>query len=408
MSDKQNQVERHIKGMKKAERSKSLKSANKKMKRSQSTKTSRRKDWIPDHIDDVEDLEAWEDIDYETTERIMPLAEKERRRTVESLAFRTSPVEESEGDEPSKSESVEGSTGLVIEVSKGLCRVDMGDYVVLCGLRGNLTAEETGYMNAVAVGDQVIITEDGAGGGIVESVLPRRSVLARPDPFYTHMQQIIVANVDQLLIVAAWLNPPLWLEMVDRYLVFAQMNDLDPIICINKSDLIDDEVDFVIKMQPYLDLGYPVIRTSAVNGEGVDDLRAALYGHTSVLSGMSGVGKSSLISQVQPGLSLRTSQVSDASGEGRHTTTQAVWLKLADGGAVVDTPGIREFGLTGLHPDELVAYFPEMDEAADRCRFRDCQHVNEPGCAVREAVEAGDIAETRYHSYKLIHAGLSD
>src|SRR5690606_24153222 len=122
--------------------------------------------------------------------------------------------------------------------------------------------------------------------------------------------------------------------------------------------------------------------------------------------GMSGVGKSSLIAQVQPGLSLRTSHVSDASGEGRHTTTQAVWLKLDEGGAVVDTPGIREFGLTGLHPDELVTYFPEMDAVAHECRSRDCQLINEPGCAVRSAVEAGDIAASRYHSYGLIHAAL--
>ena len=398
MSDKHDQVERYLKGNKKAERRKNLRAANKKMKRGQTSKQSRRRDW------NLDDPEAWEDGNFDSIERIMPLAEKERRRNVEALAFRSTAAEADEGEEID--EAFTGPTGLVIEVSKGLCRVDMGDRVVLCGLRGNLTAEETGYMNAVAVGDQVSITEDGTGGGIVESVLPRRSVLARPDTFYTHMQQIIVANVDQLLIVAAWTNPPLWLEMVDRYLVFAQMNDLAPVICINKSDLIDDEADFAAKMQPYWQLGYPVIRTSAVTGEGVNDLRAALHGHTSVLSGMSGVGKSSLIAQVQPGLSLRTSHVSDASGEGRHTTTQAVWLKLTDGGAVVDTPGIREFGLTGLHPDEVVTYFPEMDAVAHECRFRDCQHINEPGCAVRAAVEAGEIAPSRYHSYGLIHAAL--
>jgi ribosome biogenesis GTPase len=402
LSDKQKQLERFHKGAQHEERRKQLRQANKKFKRGQQNTRKRRRDWLPDNPDTLDD---WDDADYTAVERIMPLDESERRRSVEAAAFRSA----ADSDEPADDElqAPDGLTGLVIEVSKGLCRVEVADQVLLCGLRGSLTAESSGYMNPVTVGDEVIITEDGAGGGIVEQVLPRRSVLARPDTFYTHMQQVIVANVDQLLIVAAWRNPPIWLEMIDRYLVFARRNDLPAVICVNKDDLIADEAEFAATMRPYHDLGYAVIRTSALTGAGIDDLRDALHERTTVLTGMSGVGKSSLITAVQPGLSLRTSAVSDHSGEGRHTTTQATWLRLGAGGAVVDTPGIREFGLARLHRDELAAFFPEIAAAGEICRFRDCQHLNEPGCAVRAGVESGRIAHSRYHSYQLIHADLA-
>ncbi|MBZ0291251.1 MAG: ribosome small subunit-dependent GTPase A [Anaerolineae bacterium] len=401
MSDKQ--VDRYVKGMKKAERQQKLRSANKKMKRNQSSKRTRRKDWLPNSVD-PDAIEDWDELEYEQEERIMPLDESERRRTVERMAFySTADAPEA----PEGAPEIEGTPGLVIEAGKGIYRVDLGDRVILCGLRGNLSVEESSFMNPVAVGDEVGVTEDGVGGGVIEAIAPRRSIVARPDSFYKHMRQILAANVDQLLIVAAWRNPQIWLEMIDRYLIFAQRNDLPAVICVNKADLIDDEAEFDATMAPYLEQGYTVIRTSVVNGEGVDTLREQLHERATVLTGMSGVGKSSLISVVQPGLELRTSDVSEFWGEGRHTTTQATWLKLADGGAVVDTPGIREFGLIGLEPDELAGFFPEIDAVASDCRFRNCQHVSEPGCAVQAAVEAGEIAESRYHNYKLIYQSLA-
>lgn len=397
------QVDRYLKSMKKTERQQKLRSANKKLKRGQSSKRTRRKDWLPGNAD-FDALEDWDELDYEQDERIMPLNETERRHNVERMAFyATSPdVPESAEDTP----AMAGRPGLVVEAGKGIYRVDLGDRVILCGLRGNLSGEASGFMNPVAVGDAVAVTEDGAGGGVIEAVAPRRSVVARPDTFYTHMRQILAANVDQLLIVAAWRNPPIWLEMIDRYLIFAQRNMLPAVICVNKADLIEDEAEFAVTLAPYHAQGYPVVRTSVVNGEGIDMLRQQLHGRATVLSGMSGVGKSSLIGAVQPGMELRTSEVSEFWGEGRHTTTQATWLKLPDGGAVVDTPGIREFGLTGLEPDELAGYFPEITVIADDCRFRNCQHLSEPGCVVQAAVEAGKIAESRYHSYKQIYHAL--
>ncbi len=396
---KEKQVERYIKGARKEEQHRQRRSASKKMKRSKQPKSQRSKGWLPTSFD-LDDLDSWDEMDEMTEERIMPRDEGERRRAIEAAAFATPDDAQDEAPEPQH----DGLMGQVIEVSKGLCRVDLGDRVILCGLRGSLSAEESGALHVVAVGDEVVVTEDGMGGGIVERRLPRRSELARPDTFYTHLRQVIVANVDQLLIVAAWRNPPIWLEMIDRYLVFAQRSGLPAVICVNKCDLIEDEAEFAAALAPYHALGYPVIRASAATDEGIAELRALLHGRATVLTGLSGVGKSSLVAAVQPGLELRTGVVSEHSGEGRHTTTQATWLKLGEGGAVVDTPGIREFGLAGLLPHELAAYFPDF--AGERCRFRDCQHLNEPGCGVRDAVENRRIAPSRYHSYTLIHAGL--
>jgi ribosome biogenesis GTPase / thiamine phosphate phosphatase len=295
--------------------------------------------------------------------------------------------------------------GLVVEVATGLARVEIGGQVLLCTVRRSLMAEDTGLTNLVAVGDRVRLTPDGAGRGIIEEVRPRRSVLARPDVFRSHLRQVIAANADQLLVVASWRDPAFWPELVDRYLVTAALNGLQPIIGVNKIDLAEEWAEARAVLRPYLNLGYPVIFTSAITGQGVPELRAALAGHMTVLAGLSGVGKSSLLSAVQPGLNLRTSEVSDHWHQGRHTTTQVVLHRLG-GGFVVDTPGIREFGLAGLRRHELAAYYPELAALAGRCRFADCTHDNEPGCAVQAAVHQGRIAAARFDSYQKVRATL--
>jgi ribosome biogenesis GTPase len=276
----------------------------------------------------------------------------------------------------------------------------------LCSGRGTLYAQESGFTNAVAVGDQVLVRQEGAGRGVVEQVLPRRSLLARPDVFYPHLQQVVVANVDQLLIVASWREPIIWYELIDRYLVAAARNRLPVVICVNKIDLAAARAECEAELQPYRDLGIPVLLTSAQTGDGIPDLRARLQGRTTVLAGLSGVGKSSLLAAVQPGLHLRVGLVSARKHEGRHTTTQATLLLLDSHTCVVDTPGIREFGLSGLTRAQLVTYFAEMADAAAHCRYRNCSHLDEPGCAVQAAAARGAIAACRMHSYRLIYASL--
>lgn len=253
----------------------------------------------------------------------MPRGENERRRSLEKSAFRQATTELTFPDQPTR--TLEGLQGLVVEVSTGLCRVTLKDEEILCSIRGSLTAHETGFTNVVAVGDQVMVSKDGDGRGVVETVLPRRSILARQDVFYSHLQQVVVANVDQLIIVASWREPHIWLELIDRYLITAERNDLIPIICINKIDLVEDEDEFQATLQPYRDLGNKIVLTSAKAGIGIDEFDNHISGRTNVLSGMSGVGKSTLLNAVQPGLDLRTGET-NTYREGRHVTTQATLL----------------------------------------------------------------------------------
>jgi len=224
--------------------------------------------------------------------------------------------------------------------------------------------------------------------------------------FASHLQQVIVANADQLLIVASWREPAVWLELIDRYLIAAERHNLSPVICVNKVDLAKDEAICRAELRPYVDLGYRVLFTSALTGAGVDELRDLLCDKTTVLAGLSGVGKSSLLTAVQPGLKLLTGNVSD-SGQGRHTTTQVTLLKLSLGGFVVDTPGIREFGVSGLEKSELARFYPEIAAMAGECRFGNCSHIAEPDCAVRAAVRQGRVSAARYHNYQKIYVTLS-
>ncbi len=337
----------------------------------------------------------------------MPRGERERRRA--NLKKALEALEEKEnslGEAPDPTDEIRGPKGLVVQVSSNLCRVEVNERTLICSLRGSLSAEETGYTNVVAVGDEVIVSENGLDEGVVEEVLPRRSVLARPDVFYAHLQQVIVANADQLLIVASWRDPHIWLELIDRYLIAAERSNLRPIICVNKIDLAEDMDIVKATCQPYRDLGYQVVFTNALTGKGVGKLRKALSQRITVLAGLSGVGKSSLLSAVQPGLQIRIGQINEDRGEGRHTTSQVVMQHLERGGFVVDTPGIREFGLSGLRQNGLALCYPEIAAAAEGCRFGDCSHTHEPYCAVRANVKQGNIPLARYHSYQKIYDEL--
>ncbi len=259
-------------------------------------------------------------------------------------------------------------------------------------------------VDPVAIGDQVRFQEADGGteyAGVIQEVLPRRSKLSRPAAGDKPLEQVIVANVDQIVPVFAARDPaPKW-NLLDRHLAAAESAGVPALICITKADLIrpGDDIEEVIAL--YQSIGYPVYLTSIQTGQGIAEIAAALRGSLSVFIGKSGVGKTSLLNAVQPGLGLRVNQISQATGKGKHTTTHLEMFGLEDGGSIVDTPGMREFGLW-YEPEDggLAALFAEMRPYIGTCRFDlDCTHTHEPGCAVKRAVESGQISEMRYESY---------
>jgi ribosome biogenesis GTPase len=263
-------------------------------------------------------------------------------------------------------------------------------------LRGRL--KQTNALK-LAVGDDVLIAPDAGGGRwTIEEILPRRSVLSRQAPGGRYGERIVAVNIDQVLVVFAAARPEPHRRMIDRFLVIAEASELAPRIVVNKVDLIDPaEVSQLVAA--YERAGYPVHLTSARAGAGLETLHDALTGRTTVVTGPSGVGKSSLLNALYPGLKLRVGAISPSVNKGRHTTVGAFSHPLPDGGYVVDTPGLREIGLWGFSLATLDRCFPEFGPHIGHCRFADCTHVVEPGCAVREAVTQGLVSAERWESY---------
>ncbi len=300
--------------------------------------------------------------------------------------------------------------GIVYSQTNGHYRVHNGAGLVACTLAARLRPGQGGAAQPVAVGEKVRFVPAPDGTGQIVEVLPRANTLARrgavPMPSAYAREQVIVANVDQVVPVMAAAHPaPKW-NLLDRYLTLAASLSLPALVCVTKADLVPpDDPEFDEALAEYGRLGYPVALTSAVTSAGLDALREALRGRVSVLLGKSGVGKTSLLNALEPGLGLRVAEVSRATGKGRHATTQTQLFPLAGGGALVDTPGSREFGLWDIDPDELALYFPEMRPWVGTCRFGlDCRHAEEPGCAIRRAVMAGQISPRRYQSYLRLRA----
>jgi ribosome biogenesis GTPase len=294
--------------------------------------------------------------------------------------------------------------GLIIRSQSGFFTVQTATGILTCHLRGRLKqGKHVGDL--AAVGDRVQVTFQPDGTGSIESVEPRGNSLVRLDPRPQGVyQQVLLANPDQVVFVFACARPTPHLRMLDRFLVIAEKQHLPALIVANKIDLVGrPKAEEIFGFYP--PIGYPVLYACARTGEGVDELRLHLAGKVSALAGPSGVGKSSLLNAVQPGLGLAVREISEAFQKGRHTTTVRQLFPLDGGGYVADMPGMRSLALWDTDPEELDGYFPELTPLVQHCQFNDCTHKSEPGCAVRAAVEAGTVHPQRYESYLRLRAG---
>ena len=296
-------------------------------------------------------------------------------------------------------------SGLVLRVSGWEILVAGDDGVEhLCQVRGKVKAGPRRSGAQIVAGDGVDWQPTEAGRGIIEAICPRQNLLSRTASGNRPLEQVMAANVDRFFIVVAARQPALRPGFVDRALVMAASGGVTGVVvCVNKIDLDgDNERRPVVSL--YRDLGYEVIETSAATGAGMDGLVERFHEGLSVLIGPSGAGKSSILNAVEPGLAIRTQELMRHHDRGRHTTTSSSLHKLRGGGYVADTPGIKQLQPWGIPAEELVGFFPEMASRTGDCQFRDCSHLHEPGCLIRAAVEAGQIAESRYDSFARIHA----
>ncbi len=324
---------------------------------------------------------------------------RKRSKSLEDYVTELLEFEELDGlmDVPDAESSIRGT---VVNLGPGTCRAETPEgHRLDCRLGGDLAiAQKTD----LAVGDEVILERAGDTHRVA-AVLPRRTFLSRPDPHHGEIvERVVASNIDHVVIVVAVQAPPLRPGLIDRYLLAIRRGRASPIICVNKLDLLDDEgrAESLEMLAPYKELGVPLVPCSALRREGIKKLADLLRERTCVFVGHSGVGKSSLLNALAPELQLATGRVTRHAGKGRHTTASSTLYDLEEGFRVIDTPGIREFGISKLSPAELRWYFDEFDAHAPHCRFADCTHTHEPRCAVRQAAEAGKISDYRWRTYQ--------
>jgi ribosome biogenesis GTPase len=295
--------------------------------------------------------------------------------------------------------------GLIVRAQSGFFEVATPHGLVTAEVRGRLKRPRRDS-DLMALGDRVQVRPTDPGRGLIEVIEPRARVLSRRDPG-SPREQVLVANPDQAVFILSAAEPtplPRNRRLLDRMLVVAERERLPAAVVVNKIDLTGRAA----AAEPFLvypELGYPVVLASAKTGEGIDEVRGLLTGRISVLAGPSGVGKSSLLNALQPGLGLQTGAFSQATGKGTHTTVFPALLPLDAGGYVADTPGLKAFQLWDIEPDELDAYFRELAPLVAGCAFSNCTHLHEPECAVRAAVAEGRVSESRYDSYRRIRRG---
>lgn len=304
-------------------------------------------------------------------------------------------------------------TGVVIRVTGSWHDIRLDDGTVLPSrIIGRLRLDDIRTTNPVGVGDrvEVIFEQDQPGQGVITEVLPRRNYVVRQSPRKKHELHLLAANVDQAILVTTIIRPSLKMGFIDRFLLMTEPHDIPVTIVINKNDLFgESEAEIFGGLQHvYASIGYGVISVSATTGDGLPALRAIMKDKVSLIAGQSGVGKSSLINAIQPGLELRTDKISEYSGKGTHTTTFAEMFALDMGGFIIDTPGIKMLSFNNLEPMDVAHNFREFFALSPECRFPSCLHREEPGCAVKAAVEAGEISLTRYETYLQVLGEIED
>ncbi|MDQ6664630.1 MAG: ribosome small subunit-dependent GTPase A [Acidobacteriota bacterium] len=285
---------------------------------------------------------------------------------------------------------VELTQGQVIATGPGICKVLIGSEVVVC---------QTPV--PVVAGDRVGFNERRQ----IRQVLPRSSILSRPDPGNANIERAIAANIDVVVIVVSVRAPALRPGLIDRYLIAIEKGGAAPVLCINKSDLLESAADLDL-LEPYRNLGFPIFQCSVKTGAGIEALRDTLAGKLCVFAGHSGVGKSSLLNALEPEIRAVTGEISAVHQKGQHTTSASTLYLLPNGARIIDTPGIREFGLWDLKKADLGGYFHEFDAFSPECTYTDCSHTHEPACAVREAARRGAIPDARYQAYRRLLEGL--
>jgi len=281
-------------------------------------------------------------------------------------------------------------------------RNDDGEEIT-CRIRGKFKLQGWKLTNPVAVGDRVVYSMEGDDALITE-ILPRRNYVVRQSPRQKHNLHLLAANVDQALVVVTIVEPMLKQGFIDRFLLMTEPHDIPVIIVFNKSDLYGaNELEvYAVLEDIYRSIGYDVMLTSAVSGDQIPELKAKLKDKTTLISGQSGVGKSSLLNVLHSGWELRTAEISDYSGKGQHTTTFAEMLHIDDQTAIIDTPGIKTLSFNNLEVEDVAHNFREFFEASDECKFSNCMHREEPKCAVKAKVESGEISILRYQNYMTI------
>lgn len=280
-----------------------------------------------------------------------------------------------------------------------------------CRTKGKLRLEKSKNTNPVVVGDWVQLQEQQDQEASIVSIEPRKNYIIRKSTNLSKQTQIIASNIDQLILVITLFHPETSLSFIDRYLVTAEAYKIKPILLFNKLDLYDnsEQLAYLLAIEKiYQQIGYSTLRSSVKEGAGIDELKQVLHQKTSLFSGHSGVGKSSLLNALMPDLHVKVGEISSAHFKGKHTTTFAELFFLPDSGAIVDTPGIKSFGLIDIEPEYLGHYFPEIFSNSKNCKFYNCKHLNEPHCAVIQAVERELIAPSRYQNYVMMYHEEND